>query len=162
MGLFSATMVVAQVALAVIPNIELVSLLVIVYTVVLGKKVFFPIYIFVLAEGLIYGFGLWWINYLYIWAILAIIVLLLRKIGNTVIWVIVSGVFGLLFGSLCGIPYLFMGGIGAAVAYWVNGIIFDLLHCGGNLLAAALLMKPCLTVMKKLYGNGVPEAHPAV
>lgn len=153
-------MVVTQVALAFLPNIELVSLLVIVYTIVLGKKVFFSIYIFVLAEGLIYGFGLWFINYFYVWAILAVAVLLLRKIGNTVVWVIVSGAFGLLFGSLCAIPYLFMGGIGAAVAYWVNGIIFDLMHCGGNLLAGALLLKPCLTVVKKLYG-GQPEAHPA-
>ena len=151
LGLLSAILIMVQVALAVLPNIELVSLLVIVYTLVLGKKVFFPIYVFVIAEGLIYGFGLWWINYLYIWAILATVVLLLRKNEQPLFWAIVSGVYGLLFGALSAIPYLFMGGIGAAAAYWVSGIIFDLLHCAGNAIAAVLLLGPSYKLLKKLY-----------
>ncbi len=154
-GLLSAVLIIVQVAKALIapflPNIELVSLFIIVYTLVIGKKVFYIIYVFVLAEGMVFGFGIWWISYLYVWSILAIVVLLLRKAGNTVIWVIVSGVFGLLFGALTAIPYLFTGGIGAAAAYWVSGIPFDLLHCAGNIIAAALLLKPCLTVLEKLY-----------
>ena len=154
-GFFSAVLIVVQVAKALIapylPNIELVSLFIIVYTLVLGKKVFFPIYVFVIVEGLIFGFGLWWLSYLYIWDVLAIAVLLLRKNGQPAVWAIVSGVFGLLFGALTSIPYLFVGGIGAAVSYWVNGIIFDLLHCGGNIIAAALLFRPSYKIMKRLY-----------
>jgi hypothetical protein len=64
MGILSALLIIGQVALGFLPNIEVVTLLVIAYTLVFGKKVFFIIYIFVLVEGLIYGFGLWWINYL--------------------------------------------------------------------------------------------------
>ncbi len=148
-------MIIVQVAKALalpfLPNIEFVSLLIIVYTLVIGKKVFYIIYVFVFAEALIFSFGIWWISYLYVWSILAIVVLLLRKAGNTVVWVIVSGAFGLLFGTLTTIPYLFMGGLGAAAAYWINNIPFDLLHCGGNIVTAALLMRPCYAVMKKLY-----------
>lgn len=151
LGLLSAILIIVQVALAVLPNIELVSLLVIVYTLVLGKKAFFPIYVFVIAEGIIYGFGLWWISYLYIWAILAAAVLLLRKNEQPLFWAVVSGIYGLLFGALSAIPYLFMGGIGTAAAYWVSGIIFDLLHCAGNAVAAALLFKPSYKLLKKLY-----------
>lgn len=67
MGILSAVLLAAQVSLGFLPNIEIVTLLIIVYTLVLRKKVFFVIYVFVLLEGLIYGFGLWWLNYLYVW-----------------------------------------------------------------------------------------------
>lgn len=161
-GLLGAVLLVVQVALAVLPNIELVSLLVIVYVLVLGKRAFFPIYVFILAEGLIYGFGLWWISYLYIWSILAIVVLLLRKHEQPLFWVIISGLFGLLFGALCAIPYLFAGGIGAAVSYWVSGILFDLLHCGGNIIAAALLFHPCHKALRRLYFQNNASAELAL
>ena len=61
------------------PIFEVVTLLVIAYTLVFGKKVFFIIYIFVLVEGLIYGFGLWWINYLYVWSVQAAVTLFFQK-----------------------------------------------------------------------------------
>lgn len=79
MGILSAILLAAQVSLGFLPNIELVTLLLIVYTLVLKKKVFFVIYVFVLLEGMIYGFGLWWINYLYVWSVQAVITLLFRK-----------------------------------------------------------------------------------
>lgn len=75
MGILSALLIIGQVALGFLPNIEVVTLLVIAYTLVFGKKVFFIIYIFVLVEGLIYGFGLWWINYLYVWSVQAAVTL---------------------------------------------------------------------------------------
>lgn len=48
MGILSAILLAAQVSLGFLPNIELVTLLLIVYTLVLKKKVFFVIYVFVL------------------------------------------------------------------------------------------------------------------
>ncbi len=53
-GLFAAVLLVTQVTLAALPNIELVSLLVIVYTLIFGKKTIPIIYIFALLEGLLY------------------------------------------------------------------------------------------------------------
>ena len=52
MGILSAILLAAQVSLGFLPNIELVTLLLIVYTLVLKKKVFFVIYVFVLLEVL--------------------------------------------------------------------------------------------------------------
>lgn len=155
-GFLSAILIVVQVAKAVLlpflPNIEFVSLFIIVYTLVLRKKVFYIIYVFVLAEGFIFGFDpKWWVSYLYIWSILSIAVLLLRKYDNIIVWAIVSGVFGLLFGTLGTIPILFISGIGGAVAYWIAGIPYDLLHCGGNIAAAMLLYRPLYSIMKRLY-----------
>ena len=72
-GMMIAIIEVAKNALAFIPNVELVSLLVILFTLYFGKKILFVIPAFILLEGCIYGFGLWWIMYLYVWPLLALI-----------------------------------------------------------------------------------------
>ena len=64
MGLFSAILLGVQLAFAFLPNIELVSLLIILYTRHLKYRALPVIYVFVLLEGLIFGFGIWWIIYL--------------------------------------------------------------------------------------------------
>ena len=66
----AAILYVSQVAFSFLPNIELVSPLIIVYTRNFGKKTLAIIYIFALIQGLTYGFGVWWVNYLYVWTIL--------------------------------------------------------------------------------------------
>ena len=79
LGMLGAIACVCQVALSFLPNIEVVSILFIVYTKVFGKKALFPIYVFVLLEGIFWGFGSWWIMYLYIWAVLWSITMLCRR-----------------------------------------------------------------------------------
>lgn len=60
LALCTAAMFVSQVALSFLPNIELVSLLVIVYTHAFRRKVLYILYVFALLEGLLYGFTTWW------------------------------------------------------------------------------------------------------
>ena len=143
LALCTAIIFVQQVAFAWLPNIELVSLLVIIYTLTFRHKVLYIIYAFVLLEGVTYGFNLWWvIPYLYVWTILAGVAWLFRSMRSSLGWAVLSGVFGLLFGALCAIPYLFIGGPATAFAYWVSGIPFDIAHCAGNFLLCLLLWKP--------------------
>ncbi|MEG1181783.1 MAG: hypothetical protein RSD39_07115, partial [Oscillospiraceae bacterium] len=78
----TALLIGAQVLLSSLPNIELVSLLLIVYTQVFGKKALFVIYGFTLIEGLIYGFHLWTINYMYVWLFLFFAAMLLRDLKS--------------------------------------------------------------------------------
>ena len=105
LGLLTAVLLGSQVALAALPNVELVSLLVILYSLLLGRQVFLILYGFILLEGCLYGFGLWWISYLYVWSILAGIVLVLRQPkAPALFWAILSGFFGLSFGALCASP----------------------------------------------------------
>jgi energy-coupling factor transport system substrate-specific component len=148
--MMATILIIAQLALAGIPNIELVSLFIIAYARVIGIKAVFPIAVFVLVEGLIFGFSLWFINYLYVWFILLAIVLLLRKVQNTLIWAMVSAIFGLMFGALCSIPYFFMGGAGAALAYFISGIPFDIAHAAGNFVAALLLLSPTYRILSRI------------
>lgn len=140
----------AQTVMAPLPNIEPVTLLLISFTMVYGLKALYPCYVFVLLEGLIHGFGLWFFNYLYIWAILVILVWLLRKNTSLILWIAVSAGYGLFFGALCAIPYFFIGGWEMGFSYWVAGIPFDLLHCAGNGVMATLLLKPLTVLLKRL------------
>ena len=139
LGILTAVLFAGQVAMAFLPNVEIVSLLVILYTLVLGRKVFFIIYAFALLEGMFYGFGIWWINYLYVWSILALVVLAFRGQKSVLLFSIISGFFGIAFGALCAVPYLFAGGPGAALSYWLSGLPFDIAHCFGNVAVCLLL-----------------------
>ncbi len=150
LSVYGALMMAAQVAMAPLPNIEPVTPLLMCCALVYGRLAFYPCGIFVLLEGLIYGFGPWFVNYLYVWPILICTVLLLRKVGSFVVWTIVAGAFGLCFGALCAIPYFFIGGWEMGFSYWVAGIPFDLLHCVGNAVMSALLLKPLTLVLGRL------------
>ena len=143
----------AKYVMSGLPNIEPVSLMVMLFAVVFGRKCLYPIYLYVMMEFLFYGLNLWSINYLYIWTVLAVGAYLLRKMEHPLGWAILSGAFGLLFGALCGIVDVFIGGFGYAAAKWVSGIPFDIAHCIGNFVIAALLFRPMRELMEKLYGR---------
>lgn len=140
-----------QVVMGPLPNIEPVSLLVILCAVTFGWKSLYIIYTFVVMEILYYGFSIWNINYLYVWTVLAVVAICLRRVKDPIIWAIVSGAFGLMFGALCGITDLFIGGFGYAVSKWTMGIGFDVLHCVGNFVIALVLFRPLHTLLDKLY-----------
>ena len=151
MGFLSAILLIGQVGMSYLPNIEIVSLLIYIYTQVYRKKVFFIIYVFVFLEGCIYGFGLWWFGYLYIWSILALIVLWSGKQQTSVIMTaVILGAYGLSFGMLYALPYFIAGGWAAGFSYWVSGIPFDLLHCAGNVAVSLICYRPLRTLLGKL------------
>lgn len=150
-GMLGALTFALQVVMGPLPNIEPVSLLVILFAVTFGWKSLYPVYVFVTIEILYYGFSIWNVYYLYVWAILAVAAIMLRKMENPWGWAILSGTFGLLFGGLCGIVDVFIGGVGYAVSKWISGIPFDLLHCGGNFVIALLLFRPMRRILEKLY-----------
>ena len=140
-----------QVAMSGLPNIEPVSLLVMVFAVVFGKKCLYSVYVYVLLDILLFGIGIWNIYYLYIWAILAFVAIAFRKNENPLLWAVISGAFGLLFGAFCIPVDIFIGGFGYAAGKWVSGIPFDLLHCAGNFVLALVLFVPLRKLLDKLY-----------
>lgn len=153
-ALLAALMAVLQAAMAFLPNIEPVSLLTLVYAQVFGWDVFYILYTFILLEGLVFGFHLWWVSYLYIWPLWAAAVLWIGggRERSPLIWAAASGAFGLSFGALCALPYL-AGGAWAAFSYWMAGIPFDLLHCGGNFCLALILERPLRRTLGQMKGK---------
>lgn len=151
LALFAALMVALQVALAVLPNIELVSLLVILLTHRMGLKSLWSIYAFAIVEALLYPSGTWIISYFYVWTILAIIVFFVRENGNALFYAIIAAVFGILFGTLCSIPSFIIGGFGYGVSWIVSGLSFDLIHCVSNLVTVGLLFLPLDRVLARIF-----------
>ena len=143
----------AKVVMMGLPNIEPVSLMVMLFGVCFGKKAVYPVYVYVFLEFALYGVHLWSVNYLYIWLLLAVSAWLLREMRHPLGWGLLSGGFGLLFGLLCAPVYLLTGGPAFAVSWWISGIPFDLLHGAGNFVMALVLFVPLRRLMEHLCRN---------
>ena len=141
----------AKYVMAFLPNIEPVSLCVMLYAVAFVVKALYPIYLYVLMELLFYGLGTWNVMYLYIWAVLGIAAYSLQKMEHPLGWAILSGSFGLLFGALCMPVDMLIGGFAYAAAKWISGIPFDIAHCIGNFTIALVLFNPMRKLMTRLY-----------
>ena len=150
-GMLGALTFGLKVAMSYLPNIEPVSLLVMIFAVVFGRKCLYPIYLYVIMEILLYGLGTWNFNYLYIWAILAVAAYMMRKQEHPLYWALLSGIFGLCFGLLCAPVDFMLGDIGFVISKWISGIPFDVAHCAGNFVIALLLFKPLRSLTEKLY-----------
>lgn len=153
-GMLGVILFALKFAMSFLPNIEPVSLLLIVYTITFGVKAIYPMTIYILLEILIYGFNLWSVAYLYIWLILVIATLMVIKITNKnmnpLIWASVSGVFGLIFGAMYMPIYMASGGFAFALTWWISGIPFDVIHCVANFILCATLFKPITTALLTL------------
>lgn len=150
-GVLAAMTFGAKVAMSYLPNIEPVTLLMLIFGAVFGWKAVFPCYAYVVCEVLFYGLGTWNFNYLYIWLIPVALGVGLARFRNPIIWALASGVYGLLFGALCAPVDLFIGGWGYAVSKWLSGIPFDLAHGAGNFVIALLLFYPLRNLTQTLY-----------
>ncbi len=150
-ALIASIVFVTQIVMAALPNIEIVSFLFIIYAIHFPlKQSLTASYIFCLLEGLFFGFGIWWVMYLYVWQILIIISWSFRKMNFSVFWAVIAGIFGLFFGALCSIPYIVAGGFFAGFAWWVNGIFYDVIHAISNFLIMLALYRPMSNFFKKI------------
>jgi energy-coupling factor transport system substrate-specific component len=149
-AMLAAIMVIFKEVNPIRSNIEIVSTLIVVYTCIFGLRTLIPVFVYVLVETAIYGFDIWTVNYIYIWAVLVLVSLPFKSFRSPVLWAIIAGIYGLLFGALCAIPYFFIGGVGAAVSYWISGLPFDFIHCAGNFMLTLIFYKP----LYKLFEEG--------
>ncbi len=150
-ALLSAILYVSKLALDFLPNIELVSLFIILYTLVFGKETLITVTVFNLLQIIQWGIGTWTISYLYVWPFLCLVTLFLKKLlkEEFVAWSIVSGLFGLIFGSLFAALYLFVDPA-YALSYWIAGLPWDVWHAVWNFVLMLVLGKPLYTVFNKM------------
>jgi energy-coupling factor transport system substrate-specific component len=149
-GILGAMTFAAKYVMAVLPNIEPVSLMVMLFAVTFGAKALYPIFLYVAMEILFYGLGTWNVMYLYIWPCLGILAWGLREMKHPLGWAVLSGAFGLLFGAMCMPVDMVIGGPGYALSKWISGIPFDMAHCIGNFVMALILFSPMRTLMEKM------------
>lgn len=150
--ILAVSITIAKISLSFIPNVEFVSLLLIVYTIVLGfRKTLIISTLFTTIEILIYGFGIWVIGYYWIWPILIILVTFFKPIIKTEYgWAFLSGSFGMIFGFLFAIHQKMFTEVNL-IAHWVAGLPLDIVHMASNFILTLLLFKPLYNLINKLY-----------
>ena len=138
-----------------LPNIHLVGMLTITYTVVYRTKALIPIYLYVFLDGLFLGFNTAWVPYLYIWTILwGLTMLLPRKMPKwlaCIVYPVLCALHGLSFGILYAPAQalLFHLNFEQMIAWTISGFAFDIVHAIGNF-TVGLLIFPMATLLEKL------------
>lgn len=154
-GLMGALLVVGKQAMTGLPNIEPVTLLIVLFTLELPRETPAAITVFLLLQGVLYGFGLWWAMYIYVWYLLALLTWLLRRMDNALGWAVFSGIYGLCFGGLCAGVYLVAKTPAFALSWWISGLPYDVMHGAGNFVLMLLAYRPlrhALQIAKRQIG----------
>ncbi len=153
-GMLGAVMYASKVLMDVFPNIHLIGVFIVAITVVYRKKALYPIYIFVFLTGLLGGFNMWWIPYLYIWSILwGWAMLLPKKLppkAAPIIYAIVCSLHGFLYGIIYAPAQALMFGLDfkGMVAWIVAGLPYDAIHGVSNFICGLLLIVPIVSILK--------------
>ncbi len=145
----------SKIIMEVLPNIHLLGMLTMTYTVVFRKKALIPIYVYVMINGVYAGFSAWWMPYTYIWTILWAMTMLLpekmpKKI-KCIVYPAVCFIHGVLFGILYAPAQSLMFGLSfeGTIAWVIAGLPWDILHGVGNLFTGMLVV-PLSAVLEKL------------
>ena len=144
-----ALLTLSKQVMAGLPNIEPVTLLVILFTLVFRRRVIGALAVFLLTQGMLYGYGVWWFMYLYIWPLLALLAWLFRWMDKAWQWAILAGMYGLAFGTLCALVYLPQG-FSWMISWIIAGAAYDLGHGIGNFLLTLLLYRPLRLALDRL------------
>ena len=153
-GMLGAVMYASKIIMDVFPNIHLIGVFIVAITVVYRKKALYPIYIFVFLTGLLGGFNMWWIPYLYIWAILwGWAMLLPKKLppkAAPIIYAVVCSLHGFLYGVIYAPAQALMFGLDfkGMITWIATGLPYDLIHGVSNFISGLILIVPIISILK--------------
>lgn len=159
-GMLGAVMYASKMIMEVAPNIHLLGVFTIAFTVVYRKKALYPIYVYVLLNGALSGFGTWWIPYLYIWTILwGITMLLPQKMSKKIkplVYMVVCALHGFLYGVLYAPAQALLFGLSfeGTIAWIMAGLPFDIIHGVSNFFCGMLIM-PIVSILRRLESNTI-------
>ena len=154
-SMLGALILASDIAMDALPNVHIVGMLTVALTAVFRVRALIPIYVYVFITGLVYGFSLWWVAYLYVWFILWCMAMLIPrrapKVVKLVLYPTVAALHGLIFGALNAPLYAIVYNMGfdGMIAWIVSGLGFDIIHTVGNF-AFGFLIYPVSELMKKM------------
>lgn len=159
-GMLGTVMYASKVIMEALPNIHLLSMFTIALTAVYRKKALYPIYAFVLITGLLNGFGVWWIPYLYIWTALwgAAMLLPEKKLpekAKPFVYMLLCSAHGFLYGTLYAPAQAILFGLSfeGMIAWIIAGLPFDFVHGVSNFFCGALAY-PLIRLLRRLEKQG--------
>lgn len=152
-GMLGSLMYASKMLMEVLPNIHLLGVFTIAFTVVYRQKALYPIYTYVLLNGVFSGFNMWWIPYLYIWTILWGVTMLLPKNMSKkvepIVYMAVCALHGFLYGTLYAPAQAIMFGLNfeGMIAWIIAGLPFDAIHGVSNFFCG-LLIVPIIRLLR--------------
>lgn len=160
-AMLGALMYASKVIMEVAPNVHLLSMFTIAFTIVYRQKALYPIYVYVLLNGLFCGFSTWWIPYLYIWTVLwGVVMLLPKKMPKKIkpiVYMVVCSAHGFLFGTLYAPAQALLYGLNfkGMIAWIIAGLPWDCIHGISNFFCGMLIMPvvSILTILENRAGN---------
>lgn len=146
-------MYVSKVIMEFAPNIHLLGVFTVAFTVVYRKKALYPIYTYVILNGVFSGFASWWIPYLYVWTVLWGVVMLLpknmpKKI-RPIVYMSVCALHGFLFGTLYAPAQAILFGLSlkGMIAWIAAGLPYDFIHGVSNFFCGILIV-PVISALR--------------
>jgi len=149
-----------------IPNVHPLALFIVALTLVYRSKALYPIYVFVLLDGIREGFAAWWIPYLYVFLPLWAVGMLMprgqsrglqrletsrrRKFAMPIL-MLACGLQGLAFGTMMApvMAWSMHLDFRGMLAWIVAGLSFDAMHAINNIAFGALIL-PLADLLRRL------------
>ncbi len=157
-GMLGAVMYASKFLMELAPNIHLLGVFTIAFTVVYRRKALYPIYVYVFLNGIFSGFASWWIPYLYLWTVLWGAVMLLPKNmppkARPLVYMAVCAAHGFLFGTLYAPAQALLYGLSlqGMVAWIIAGLPWDCIHGVSNFFCGALIA-PLVSLLRMAERN---------
>ncbi len=145
-GMLGGVMYVSKMLMELLPNVHLLGVFIIAFTVVYRQKALYIIYTYVFLNGIFSGFAAWWIPYLYVWTVLwGAVMLLPRRMprkAEPFVYMAVCAAHGFLFGTLYAPAQAILFGLSfqGMVAWIIAGLPWDCMHGISNFFCGILIM----------------------
>lgn len=145
-AILATIMYCSKVIMEIAPNIHLLGMFTMTFTIVYRKKALIPIYLYVFINGFFAGFATWWVPYLYVWTVLwAVTMLLPKRMPDKIaafVYPFLCCIHGLSFGVLYAPAQALLFGLDfrGMIAWIAAGSVFDIVHAVGNLVAGILVL----------------------
>ena len=157
-AMLGALMYASKMIMEVAPNVHLLGVFTIAFTVVYRKKALYPIYTYVMLNGIFCGFATWWIPYLYLWAVLwGATMLLPKRIPEKLrplVYMLLCAAHGFLFGTLYAPAQALLYGLSfqKMIAWIISGLPWDFVHGVSNFFCGILIV-PIIKILTFLEKN---------
>ena len=152
-AMLGSIMYASKIILEAAPNIHLLGVFTVAFTVVYRKKALYPIYIYVILNGIFCGFATWWMPYLYLWTVLwGAVMLLPRSIPKKLrplVYMTVCAAHGFLYGTLYAPAQALLFGLSfqKMIAWIIAGLPWDCIHGISNFFCG-ILITPIISALK--------------
>ncbi|MBQ9079680.1 MAG: hypothetical protein IJY27_01260 [Clostridia bacterium] len=148
-AMFGAMMFCSKFIMEGLPNVHPLAMFIVMLTVVYRSRALIPLYVYVLLDGLRWGFSVSWLPYLYVWLPLWCAAMLLPRTApkwlKAIMYPAIATLHGLLFGTLYAPAQALLFGFSfkQMMAWIIAGLPYDVIHAIGNLVMGLLILPLC-------------------